>query len=155
MKKIVVLLCQAKRGTVSSFSPKKCVAQPRRIWWGVWWQWFQSGFADRIRVCAGPAFLFSGVKYADTCQGFSFLKSPQFLLCVSLAVKPRPWPKAAQLFLGSPPLALYPLPSLIINCLNLPFGTQVRSWGLQSVPYKQGIGDTERLLCPGTPQYPS
>ena len=54
-------------------------------------------------------------------------------------------------FLAAPPLSLHPLPSLISNCLNLPFGSQGRSWRLESVPYKQGTGDTERLPCPGAP----
>ena len=40
------------------------------------------------------------------------------------------------------------LPSLISNDLNLPFGTQWRSWGLKPVSYKQKVGDKERLPCP-------
>ena len=52
-------------------------------------------------------------------------------------------------------LSLHPLPSLISNCLNLSFETQGRSWRLESIPYKQEMGDTERLLCPGAPQGPA
>ena len=33
------------------------------------------------------------------------------------------------------------VPPLISNCLNLPFGTQGRSWRLESAPYKQGAGN--------------
>ena len=43
---------------------------------------------------------------------------------------------------------------LISNCLNQPIGTQGRSWRLESIPYKQNTGNTERFLCPGAPQGP-
>ena len=55
-------------------------------------------------------------------------------------IAPGPCPKAALCFLANPPVSLRPLPSLISNCLNLPFGNQGRSWRLVSVPYKQGMG---------------
>ena len=43
-------------------------------------------------------------------------------------------------------------PSLIGNCLNLPFGTQGKSRRLnETISYKPETGDTERLLCPGGP----
>ena len=45
----------------------------------------------------------------------------------------------------SPPLCLHSLLSLISNCLNLPFGTEGRSWKLESIPYKQETGDRERV----------
>ena len=54
-------------------------------------------------------------------------------------------------FLTVPPLFVHPFPSLISDCSNLPFGTQERSWKVESVPYKQVTGDAERLLCPGAP----
>ena len=66
-----------------------------------------------------------------------------------------PVPRLHYCFLTAPPLSLHPLPSLISNCLNLPFGTQERSWRLESVPYKQEMGNTERLPCPGAPQRPA
>ena len=50
-----------------------------------------------------------------------------------------------------PPLSLHPLPSLISNSWNLPFRTQGRSWRLESVPYKQGMGDMERPCSPSGP----
>ena len=34
-----------------------------------------------------------------------------------------------------PPLSLHPLPSLISNCLNLPLGTQGRSWRLNEAHF--------------------
>ena len=45
-------------------------------------------------------------------------------------------------------------PPLITNCSNLSFGTQGRSWRLESVPRNKKWG-TERHLCPGTPQGPA
>ena len=69
------------------------------------------------------------------------LKSLKTLLCVSLEVEPGPCPKAALLFLGCPSLVFASFPSGISNCLNLPFGTQGRSWRLES---RNG---TERLLA--------
>ena len=68
--------------------------------------------------------------------------------------EPGSCPKAALLFLGYSSLVLHPLSSLIINCLNLSFRTQGRSWRLESVPYKQWLGDTdtETLLCPWAAQ---
>ena len=47
-----------------------------------------------------------------------------------------PAPRLYYCFLAAPPLSLHPLSSLISNCLNLPFGTQGRSWRLESLPYK-------------------
>ena len=44
---------------------------------------------------------------------------------------------------------LHSLPSLISDCLNLPFGIQGRSRRLKPFSYKQEIGDTERLSCLG------
>ena len=41
---------------------------------------------------------------------------------------------------------------LISNCLNQHIGTQGRSRRLESIPYKQKIGNTERFLFPGAPQ---
>ena len=62
------------------------------------------------------------------------------LLSYWTEIAPGPCPKAALCFLANPPLSPCPLPSLISNCLNLPFGNQGRSWRLVSVPYKQGMG---------------
>ena len=53
-------------------------------------------------------------------------KSWKILLCVSLEGEPDPAPRLRYCFLTAPPLSLHPLPSLISNCLNLPFGIQGR-----------------------------
>ena len=60
-------------------------------------------------------------------------------------------PRLHSCFLAILSLSLPSLPFLISNCLNLPFGTQQRSWRLESVPYKQEMGDMDRLLCLGAP----
>ena len=49
------------------------------------------------------------------------------LFCVSLEEEPVPCPRLHYCFLTIPPLVLHPLPSLICNRLNLPFGAQGRS----------------------------
>ena len=59
-----------------------------------------------------------------------------------------PAPRLHYCFLAAPPLSLHPLPSLISSCSNLPFGSQGRSWRLESIPYKQELGDGE---FPGGP----
>ena len=61
---------------------------------------------------------------------FSSIKSSKILLCVSLEMEQDPAPRLHYCFLSAPPLSLHPLPSLISNYLNLPFGTQGRSWRL-------------------------
>ena len=49
--------------------------------------------------------------------------------CVSLEVEPTP--KQQYCFLAVSTLSLHPPSSLISNCLNLPFGTQGKSWRLE------------------------
>ena len=44
-------------------------------------------------------------------------------------------------------------PPLISNCLNLPCGTQGRSWRLESC--LQEMGDKKRPPCSGAPQGPA
>ena len=51
-------------------------------------------------------------------------------------------------FLAVPSLSLHPLPSLISNCSNMPFGTQGRSWRLESIPYKQKMGGDRKAPMP-------
>ena len=77
------------------------------------------------------------------------MKSLKVLLLISLGAEPRPCLKA------TPSLSPYLLPSLISSCSILSFGTQGRSWRLESVPYKHGAGGTEWLLCPGALQGPA
>ena len=94
--------------------------------------------------------VFSEMKNTDIFHllGFSFSS------VYHLGRNQDPAPRLHYCFLAAPPLSLHPLRSLISNCLNLPFGTQERSGRLESVPYKQGMGDMERLPCPGAPQGP-
>ena len=88
--------------------------------------------------------------------GFSFCRRAQrYCYVYPLRRNQDPAPRLCYCFLTVPPLSLHPLPSLISNCLNLPFGTQGRSWRLKPIPYKQEMGDTERISCPGAPQGPA
>ena len=80
---------------------------------------------------------------------FSSVKCSKKLLSVSLEAGPVPNPRLYYCFFTAPPLSLHPLPSLISNCLNLPLGTQGSSGRLEFITYKQEMGDTEGLLCPG------
>ena len=54
-----------------------------------------------------------------------------------------PDPRLHYCFLASPSLFQNPLPSLKSTSFNLHFGTQERSWRLEPVPYKQGMGNTK------------
>ena len=46
------------KGRQSRFMPlKNFVSPPERIWWGVLQQSFRVGVADKIKLCAGAAFL--------------------------------------------------------------------------------------------------
>ena len=64
--------------------------------------------------------------------------SSKILLCIFLEVNQDPVPRLHYCFLTAPPLSLHPFPSLISSCLNLPFGTQGRSWRLKSISKKWG-----------------
>ena len=87
--------------------------------------------------------------------GFSSITNLKILLCVSLGAEPGPCCRSGYCFLAPPPLSLHLLPSWMRDSLDMPFGTQVKSWILMSIPYKQGMGDTERLPCPGAKQSPA
>ena len=86
---------------------------------------------------------------------FSFVKELKDILKCSLRQRQSPVPRLHYCFLAAPPFSLHPLPYLIINYLNLLIRTQGKSRRLESVPYKQETGDTERLLYPGAPQCPA
>ena len=86
---------------------------------------------------------------------FSFVKELKDILKCSLRQRQSPVPRLHYCFLAAPPLSLHPLPYLIINYLNLLIRTQGKSPRLESVPYKQETGDTERLRYPGAPQCPA
>ena len=57
------LYCFAgQRGPQRAPALENYVSQPRGVRWGVLWRWFKGGVADKIRVCAGPAFLKPGLR---------------------------------------------------------------------------------------------
>ena len=74
---------------------------------------------------------------SPTWWRFQYLQnSSKILLCISLGGGglPGPCPKAALSFLDCPSLVST---SLISKCLNLPFGTQERSWRLNEAYFPQ------------------
>ena len=83
----------------------------------------KGGAADKIRVCAGSQVL--GLLILMSFSG--------------------PFNLASGRFLAASPL--------ISNYLNLPFGTQGRSWRLESC--LQEMGDQKEAPCPGAPQGPT
>ena len=165
------------KGEHNRLCPSKPCILPGRIWWPILQQWFK--VVDKIRVCARPALLnlasnnplmsfsssftlISGaLLWNEECYifhllgGFRYVKTSKISLCVSHGVEPGPAPSLHYWLLVPSPLFLSTFPSLMSSCWNLPFRTQGRSWGLESIPYKQGMGDAGRLLCPGAPQGPA
>ena len=89
--------------------------------------------------------------------GFQFQqKNSKILLYISVEEEPGPCPKIALLFLNCSSFFSYPFLSLISNSLNMPFGTRNGHGAcVKPISYKQETGETERLLCPGTPQSPA
>ena len=87
-----------------------------------------------------------------TCWEFWFCKElKDIVMCI-------PWGGTSTLPQGCSLvswLLLSCLPSLISGCSDLLFETQGSSRRLESTPYKQEMGETERLLCPGAPQSPA
>ena len=68
-----------------------------------------------------------GLLHLPLIGGFSSIMSSKDIVMVSLEVEPGPCPKAVLLFLG----CLYLVSAFLISkCLNLPLGTQGRSWRL-------------------------
>ena len=115
-------------------------------------------------MCAGPVLLLiwpqvvSGMKNADIFRllgGFSSTKgSKDTVMCV-------PWGGTRTLPQGCTIVSWLLLSHLCIPSLSLlatvesALWIQGRSWSLKFVPYKQGMGDTERLLWAGAPQGPA
>lgn len=64
-------------------------------------------------------------------------KNSKILLCVFIRRNQDPAPRLYYYLLTAPPLFLYSFPSLISNCLNLPFGMQVRSRRLKKAYFLQ------------------
>ena len=75
---------------------------------------------------------------SSTWWGFQYLQNSSKIPCVyPLRGNQDPAPRLHYCFLTAPPLSLHPLPSLISNCLNLPFGTQERSGRLDEAYFLQ------------------
>ena len=66
-----------------------------------------------------------GVKRVGHDCAHILTKSSKILFCVSFEVELGPAPRLS-CSLAVSPLSLHPLPSMISNCSNLPFGTQGR-----------------------------
>ena len=66
--------------------------------------------------------------------GLILQKSSKILSCVSLEGEPGSYPRLRYYLLTAPPWSLHPLPSLMSDSLNLPFGPQGRSWSLKLIP---------------------
>ena len=81
----------------------------------------------------------------DYWKNHSFNYRDQRYYVYSLRHSQDPAPRLSYCFLAAPSLSLLTLPSLTSNGLNLPFGTQGSSWRLESIPYKQEMGDTENV----------
>ena len=80
---------------------------------------------------------------SSTWAGVPFLQKNSKMLCILLEEEPGPCPKAAPPLIA-PPLVLHPLPFLISNCLNLPFGTQGRSSRLNEAYSLQTRNGTQK-----------
>ena len=104
--------------------------------------------------------LVSSIQLTSSTQGrggFSICKTAErYCYAYPLRRDQDPSPRLHCCFLTAPPLSPHPFPSLISNRLNLPFGTQGRSWRLNETYFLQTrTGETEGLLYPGTPQGPA
>ena len=75
---------------------------------------------------------------SSACVGALVLhKNSKILLCIFLQENQNPAPRMHYCILIDLPLFLHSLTSLIWNCLNLPFGTQWRSRGLNEAYFLQ------------------
>ena len=182
-KRISLLLCQVK-GDIVGLCPQKLCVPTQGFGEEFYSNGSRVGLLIIIRVCAGPALLQSGlrqspdellwflrlsdcdllwneerfIKYltSSICWGFQFCRRAQrYCHVYPLRRNQDPAPRLHYCFLTASPLSLYHLLSLVNSCLNLPFGTQGRSWRLKPISYKQETGDTNRLLWLGAPQGPA
>ena len=62
-----------------------------------------------------------------------------------------PGPRLQYCLWTASPLSLCPLPSLISDCLNLPFGTQGRSWRLKPYSLQARNGGCRKASVPRSP----
>ena len=102
----------------------------------------------------GPSF---GMKHASStssiCWGFQFCgRTQSYCYIYSLRRNQNPAPRLQYFLLTILPWSLHPFLSMISNCWNLTFETQGMSQRLKSIPQRQEMGDTEKLVCPGAPK---
>ena len=82
-----------------------------------------------------------------------FCRRTQKYYVYSLKINQDSAPRLHCCFLSVPPLSLHPFPSLISNCLNLPFGTLGRSRSLNDAHFIQTRNERQRKdLYPETPR---
>ena len=113
----------------SSKSPGQLVDVLLIGWWGGNQQSASSAFW--VHRVWGLRAVGSMQLTSPTWRGFQYLQnSSKTLRVYPLRGDRQPAPRLHYCFLTAPPLSLHPLPSLISNCLNLPVGTQGRSWRL-------------------------
>ena len=115
-------------------------------------RWFHDGllwfsrFLNCVTVSLEQRMLHQIVNIFHLVRGSVSAKQLKILLCVSLEGEPGPCPKLDHCFLTAPLFCPHPLPFLITNCLNLPFGTQGgHGVCMKHIFYKQETEDTERL----------
>ena len=92
-------------------------------------------------------------------NGASASSSSKILVQLSLGAKQDSVPSLHCCFLTAAlltaaPLSLHPFPSLISNCLNLPCGTQGKSWRLRPIPYKKRNVGHRKVSMPRSPAGP-
>ena len=92
---------------------------------------------DCVTVSLEQRMLHQIVNIFHLVRGSVSAKQLKILLCVSLEGEPGPCSKLDHRFLTAPLFSPRPLPFLITNCLNLPFGTQGRSWSLHETYFLQ------------------
>ena len=85
--------------------------------------------------------------------GFSICKRAQrYCYVYCLRGNQDPAPRLHYCSLIVPPLSLHPLPSLINSCLNLPIGTQGRSWRLNEASFLSSRnGEHRKAFCAQEP----
>ena len=103
----------------------------------VWWSFLNEEFFINIFHLLGILVLQKGSK---------------ILLCIFLEKEPDPGPKLHYCFCSSPVSAT--LPSLISNCLNLPFGTQGKVLEAEVYSLKIRYGGHRKACVPRSPTGP-
>ena len=117
------------------------------------WTW---GGSSRLFLCCHSLAL--SVAAPDLGRGVAPLslsvESLKILFLVSLEAEPGLCPKAALLFPGCSSFVSPSSPFPDEQLFKLALRNSGRSWRLESVPYKQGMEDTEKP-CPEAPQGPA